>query len=345
MHALPTEIRAGSSWRDVWREVALTVALVVAINALVDRYLDIHPTNRAKAVVQAKWDLVRAPPKDLGWLVVGDSSANQGVDTRMLAAATHEAAINVATVGDFGVVGDAWMLQALLAAGGHPKRIVMVHVADVWVRGLEVLERVVTRLRPPVDVARFEPPLAWSMRQKLHLAWNHHFVNRFPFYTQNDSLTWLLLNPGKILHPPQVRLDPSGFESEPETSPELFAQDTPNLRKFMKGSSAELTAHQLAALETVARLTRRLHATLYIRPSPLWEGFAGDPAVQPFVNHVADQLEHFAATHASVVLLTRDPFWLPATQLQNADHATEEGARRFTQSTLDEILHRERRAP
>ncbi len=342
MAGLPAEKPIASSWREVAIEIALAVALVVAFNVVVDRYLDLHPANRAKAVVALKWQLALHPPPAPSWVVLGDSSANQGVDTRLLADHYGKPALNLATVGDFQLVGDAWILQTLFESGARPQRILVVHVHDVWARSLEQLLHVVTRLRPPVDVARLDPPLAWQWGQRFELAWNHHFVNRFPFYTQNESLYWLLMNPRKMVAPPRVPLDASGFEIEPEASPASVSEDANELRMAARGGGFTVAPHQRAALETIARLAAEHGATVYLAAGPLADELANDADLQKVLAGVAAFLEAFAQDHPNVQVLSPLPFWLPADLMQSADHATEEGARRFTSMLIANADEHER---
>ena len=70
-------------------------------------------------------------------LILGDSSAAQGVDPEFWTNASGESAINLATIGDATVVNDAWMLETYLERFGRPNKVVIVHAYDIWHRELK----------------------------------------------------------------------------------------------------------------------------------------------------------------------------------------------------------------
>src|SRR5262245_5791244 len=133
--ALPEELQIACTWRSVAWSIVGAIAVVAILNVAAMGILGAWSTNIGYRLVQEKWDLLMRQRSPVEWLVLGDSSCNQGVVPAVLDEELRTTSLNLCTIGDMMLVGDAWMLRSYLQRVGVPRHVVMVHVYDIWGRG------------------------------------------------------------------------------------------------------------------------------------------------------------------------------------------------------------------
>src|SRR4249920_755258 len=79
------------------RVLTLVVLLVVSANVLAGLVLQRWSPNLGYAVAKKKWEILLTLHGPVDWLILGDSTANQGVDPRVLATHLGGRALNLGT--------------------------------------------------------------------------------------------------------------------------------------------------------------------------------------------------------------------------------------------------------
>jgi hypothetical protein len=97
---LTREIMAPSSVHSVLISVLGTFFVVLVVNLAAIGYLNHYTTNRGYWLVRQKWDILQGLEAPVEWLILGDSSGNQGLVPERLREKLGGAAINVCTVGN-----------------------------------------------------------------------------------------------------------------------------------------------------------------------------------------------------------------------------------------------------
>src|SRR5207253_10129783 len=133
---LPREAVPPAGWPQILCVWVLVCIIVAGINLTLQWSLNRFPINSGHGLVQAKWNLLKRLPAPIDVLVLGDSSGNQGVVPQLLGAALGGTTINACTLADALIVNDAWMLDLYIRRLGPPKRVILVHVYDVWERDI-----------------------------------------------------------------------------------------------------------------------------------------------------------------------------------------------------------------
>jgi hypothetical protein len=314
------------------RAVALTLAVALLVvfvaNFGARALLRAVPANRTYWLVERKWELLESLPKAPAWVMLGDSSGNQGFRPDVWREAMEGDAVNLCTVGDLLPVGDAWMLERLVERLGPPSSgVVIVHVHDVWGRGTGALVGPLGA-RVPLPWGYWErvrPPLSPS-RSELATLWLSRYL---PLYAENTTLTRLALSPLRRA-PPPLRLDDAGYMRWDEPNPKSVRSDVAGHLRSLGQSEFAPSRFDEAAVRRVAELAEQHRFHVYYAPSPVADELAQSRAFQARLVQLRAWLGTLAGSSPWVHVLAEPPPSFPAEQMENADHLTHEAAGRYT---------------
>ena len=109
-----------SSARRVGLTLLIAALMVLALNFMSSKLLDVFSPNSGYQLIRAKWDLLAGIDAPVDIVILGDSGANQAVDTELISQVTGLTAVNLATIGNSLLLNDYWQLRAYLEAFGSP---------------------------------------------------------------------------------------------------------------------------------------------------------------------------------------------------------------------------------
>lgn len=284
--------------------------------------------NLAGWIIGHKWRMLLGLNQPVDDLVLGDSSCNQGVNPVTLARALgDQRAVNLCTIGDMLALNDAWMLQSYLERFGAPKRVVIVHVYDIWSRDFE-WSRVgsipvgvlgLRKLRPEIQLKR------WQLRSYLESRY-------FPLYSSNLSLrARLRAGDPRLRNVPGPRqVDSLGFLADTAAFPDSVELDRQGHLKFLATESFQLSGDNRRGLTRIARLAEEHDFDVYLASAPVYDRLAEEPRFQAYLAQVHEALASASGEGSRVHLVFEQPMTFPASQMQNADHLVLEAANRYT---------------
>ncbi len=151
---LPQEIVTPVKSKEFLLSLLGTFIFIILFNFAAKLYLKENTTNRAYWLINEKWELLLNQKKPVDWLILGDSSCNQGVVPSIVDEKLNVNSINLCTIGDMLTLDDAWMLEKYIQRFGVPKNVLIVHVHDAWSR--EVNRSLLAKI-----------PLNWGYWQQL----------------------------------------------------------------------------------------------------------------------------------------------------------------------------------
>jgi hypothetical protein len=303
------------------------ILLVVTCNFLVVPWLLTKSPNLAGWIIGYKWDLLQGLDKPADWLILGDSSCNQGVDPAVVETELGGDAINLCTIGDMLAVNDAWMLEWHIAHYGAPRGVLLVHVYDTWHRSFKPVRmgsiplsyRALRRLGPPVKLRRSDLMSYLATRY-------------FPLYANNMSLQYVLRlgDPGApYLGATQVA-NTQGFLAAQDASPDHVRRDARSHVGWLnRTTQRKISADNARSLRQIAGLAERYDFDVYLATAPTYVGLAADPMFQRYYADLVTELAAFAPATGRVHLLL-DLATFPAESMQNADHLILEAAQAYT---------------
>lgn len=335
---LPHELPGAATRGHVLLVLAIALATVVLLNLLAARLLAHHTTNRGYWLVRAKWDLLSNLPAPVDWLVLGDSSCNQGVIPEVLAEQLGGSALNACTVGDMLAVNDAWMLARHIERHGPPRHVVLVHVYDMWHRDQRALvhQPLLAKIPLPWAYWRSAAPsldLTGAQERKLWVA------RHLPLWADNQTLASWLRHPRRLWQR-DLSLTADGFMAHDQANPASVRRDSKAHLAALHPHRFTLSQINRRALEHIRDLADQRGFDVYLAAGPLHDGLWRDPR---FRDHFADlmhTLEGLASHSPRMRVVLPEPVTFPAHSLESADHPVGPAAREYT----DELVAAIRRA-
>jgi hypothetical protein len=325
---LPQEKVTKSSWQEILT-FAITVCGFVALANLATIYLlHKHTINRGYWLVTKKWELLLQLQEPVDWLILGDSSANQGIVPDLLERRLGGRAFNLSTQGDLLTIDNAWMLETYIHKHGPPKHVLIVHAYDVWHRQtspatLAYLARI------PLKWGYWqylEPKLKLSLREQKQILQTKYV----PLYSQNYTLTNLVQNPvGYFQVIRDFALTEDGFMKQLEANPQKVQLDTQKHQQFIRENEFELSVENRRSLERVAELAQEYRFHVYVANAAVHQKLYQDVYFQKYLAQVEEMLLEFVASSDRLHYLPQK-MTFSDTQMQNSDHLTYAAAWQFT---------------
>ena len=326
---LPAEIVESQSWQLTLGSIVGVLVLVFVVNLVAVWILQQDNTNLGVGVVRTKWEMLLSLEQPVDWLILGDSSAHQGVNPEVLNERFGVSSLNLATIGNLLVLNDAWMLDKYIERFGPPRNVVIVHVYDVWHREINGAPMADIPLRAGFW-KRLNPRVEFSPRQV------ERFVRRryFPLYVRNSTLSHRLLSPTASA---ETGILANGFTIRDKPNPDSVRRDKDEHLWFVRRNTFALSTPNSIALEHIAALAEKYEFDVYFANSPLYEGLYEDLDFREYYSHVQMMLNDFAKENERLHYVLRDPVTFSIEKMQNVDHVIYEGAISYSEKLVSEI--------
>lgn len=325
---LPDERPAPARARKVALVVALTLAALLGVNALAGVALQELTTNRGYWLVHEKWSLLESLEAPADWLILGDSAGNQGVRPDVVTAELGGSAVNLCTIGDLLAVNDAWMLERHIERLGPPRNVILVHVYDVWYRGLRFLNRQPLLAKIPLPWGFWEdmdPPVTLSAKDERRLL----LARYVPLWSENKTLSSWLRHPSKVLDR-DFRLTAEGFMPLEEPNAKNVKKDSREHLGASKRKHKPMAALNRDALDRIGALADEHGFDVWVATSPVWEGVWRDKRFRSMFQAVVRQIQAVAKRHPRLHVILPTPATFPASAMENVDHLTNAAAAVYT---------------
>jgi hypothetical protein len=333
---LPQESLLPSAWRRVWLELIGSLVILVAINFGMMWYLGNYTSNYGFWTIHQKWWLLEYLDEPVDWLILGDSSCNQGVMPSIFENELGETAVNLCTIGNLGTVNDLWMLEEYIDRFGPPRHVLIVHVYDIWHR--------------PLDPVLFgQVPRPWGF-------WNEHtfgsalfedeavreeaFLERFvPLYSQTRAITSILRMSLMLQHnpfKPGWHLEADGFLAATESHTDVVVNGALEHIQFVTENIFTISPTNDMAMQEIGVIADNYGFEVYLVNSPVYQGLYNNPAYQNYLNGLQQKLSEFDRDSAYVFHIPAVRTF-PAELMQNPDHLILPGAEQYTHWLIEQI--------
>lgn len=340
---LPTEQPPIVGSRKVAIVAGGTVLVLLSANALAGWWLHQYSPNSGYRRIRVMWSRLETLPRPVDTLILGDSSAGQGVDPTVIKRGLGGEAINFATVGNMTVANSAAMLERYLSKFGPPKRVVVVHVYDIWDRQLTGFALSITPIKPS-DIALEHPWLTVDFAKR----WEWELGRHAPLFSENESLIQSLrrtLKGEPVTGWSSGTIHPDGFVRAKSSNVKEIDSDLKSHHWAASHKAFSISEVNRAALRRLIELAEKHGFRLYLANSPI-STRAFDNAdfanyYQSVVNVVSAEFEGKNKSH----YLLQEPMVFPDSQMQNLDHLTHDGAQEYTRSLVDQIKKLEGATP
>ncbi len=332
---LPQEPPVPATRGRVLVVLAVTLVVVTLLNLVAGRALDRFTTNRGYRRVQEKWALLETLPAPVDWLILGDSSCNQGIMPDLVSAELGGTAVNLCTVGDMLAVNDAWMLARHIERHGPPKHVVIAHVYDMWARDLRALNRQPLLAKVPLPWGYWRAttpalPLEPADERRLWVA------RYLPLWAENKTLATWLRHPG-VLWQRDLSMTPAGFMAYDRANPGLVRRESKAHIEGTRKRRFALSQINRDALEHIRALADQHGFDVYIAAGPLYEGMWADDGFKRHFQAMMKALGAIAGKSPRMHGLLHEPATYGGKPLENADHLVGPAAADYTRKLIAAI--------
>lgn len=334
MNKLPTEIIPNIQAKYWWKSLLIALFMLLILNILTIFYLIKYNPNKAYALIGQKWQLLFEKREKVDWLILGDSSGNQGIDAKQFEATKHGKALNLCTIADMLAVNDVWMLEQYIEHHGAPQNVLLIHTYDMW-----------HRQNLPEG---FMAQIPWSVSsQNLslnHIAlpnWKKIAMNALPLNYQRASIAWLIQHPQHLFQP-TFHVDKNGFEAQDLSDVKEVLRDSEEHLIFVESNAFEVSKNNRDALQRIAEITQQHQINVYLANAPVYENLYQDEKFQAYYEKMQNFLTAFCK-HKSWTYINVHPMTFSAEELQNVDHLTTAAAEYFTSYLITEIYGNEKK--
>lgn len=329
MSILPSEKPASYQWLQGVKILIYSFLIILLVNGLAFLYLQHFNPNKAYALIRYKWDLLKNNSQKVDWLILGDSSGNQGLDPDLFQKKLQQRALNICTIGDMLILDDLWQLQYSIAQGHIPDQVLLIHTYDIWHRS-----SIPTGYGSQIPVNLSDESI-FSLRYNALPEWKKKLMNAFPLNYQRASLGHVLQHPSKWFQT-KYQWTTSGFESIENADTNKVLTDTKTHLAFVQQHRLELSEVNRLALSEIAKLAEAYQIKVYLANAPFYEGLIQHKDFQNYFAALQSYLSSFCERH-NWTYLNNPPQGFKKDEMENADHLTVEAARRFTNKLITEI--------
>lgn len=329
--------------RRIWINLVGSLLFILLFNMVVHFYLNAYTPNLAYWLVHHKWRTLQSMDEPLDWLILGDSSGNQGIVTVEFENLVNGSAYNFASAGAGVFLNDAWMLETYLERFEAPRGVVLVHIYDIWPR----TERDWFMTRIPVPISDWDDygiPIETTPREKI----NAYVLKYIPLYAQERTLASLFSNIfwGKTqLFSSPYHLEEGGYWKDPRSkSPVGVRNSTAEHIKWTNGTILNVSEVNQKSLEYMILLAEEHDFDLYYAVSPLHDELFAHENFQGYFLQFQDLLDEYDASHPNFHNLGLISTF-PAEQGLDSDHVNHEAALNYTYHLALKLLAAEKEMP
>ncbi|MFX0198421.1 MAG: hypothetical protein ACFFCW_20060 [Candidatus Hodarchaeota archaeon] len=329
------EIISPCSLRSFLTTVLGTLVFVLLVNFVATWYQRHYTYNRGFWLVREKWKMLLNMNKPVDWLILGDSSCNQGVNPEIFEKVLGGRAVNLATIDAVLVANNVWMLETYIQLFGPPENVLIVFGSNIWRRKLN-----------PVLLEKI--PLEWGFWNRLrpHLKLRtgdkiKFFLSRYvPLYAENESLNDLITRRSWrpwTLFSQNYHLEEDGYMRWYKPSSAYVEWHTNYLVQIAKENQFEPSEINLRAWEQTIALADHYKINIYIANSPMYEGLYQNESFQAYYGEIREMLKSYTDRNQLVNYIDKSVTF-PRDQMENANHALHSAAQIYTKMLVTEIL-------
>ncbi|MGJ3253466.1 MAG: hypothetical protein ACFE0J_20385 [Elainellaceae cyanobacterium] len=332
----PTERTKPAKPGEIFANILGTFALVILANFLADGFLNYLTSNRGYFLVSRKWQILSELKQPVDWLILGDSSCNQGVIPERFSETLGGTAVNLCTFGPLLTLDDAWMIEHHIQRVGPPKQVVIVHVYDIWYREIEedTLAHVAQIPLSSNEIEDFEPPLRLNQEDQIKM-----ILHRYaPLYSSNETLSDWIRDPVESFRESrEFTVTDSGFMPIRRPKPVYVRRDVRNHLEFVRENNFSMSPINQNAMARIKQLAEQHDFDVYLASSPIYEGLYADQAFQRYFNRVNRQLNTFDNQSDRIHYVLKEPVTFDADQMRNVDHVIESAAEDYSDRLVNAI--------
>ena len=306
----------------------------ITINFLTYFYLNKYTSNKGYFIVNKKWDIVTKTKKskNVKWLIVGDSSGNQGVSTDLFEDGFGGEAYNVCTLGDNTCLIDSWMIDYWIRKNGAPENILMVHVYDVWERSGNSFMFSQNPLTLAFTMSL--KPDVFSISKKVNLLFKKYFA----LYFQNNSVSRIIKTPRNLFRE-HYEMGEHGYMQSSVSKEEKVHEDIKGHLWNLRNRKEKMAFSNInkTSLNEIKRMVEENNINLFIANSPIAIELYSAKEYQHYFNEITSSLSNYCNESPKIHYINNPQMIFADTLMENADHLIHSAALEYSNNLIQEI--------
>jgi hypothetical protein len=321
-----------TSWKTIKKMICLVVIFLFLFNFLAYYYLKFNTPNLGYKINRKKWKMLEEMQTNKDWLILGDSTCNQGLSIVEFEENIKESAINLCTIGNMLVVNDSWMLEKYIKKFGPPKNILIIHAYDTWYRS--EIDLGLTSQLPIISLIK-EKPKPWILnKNNIATLFLYKYV---PLYSEKSSLLEIIVGIFQKEDPrDQIFFDDTGFMSMQYANPKLVEVSVNRYKNFTKNNRFEISRNNLMGLENIKEISEKYGFNIFIANSPINNDLLKDDGFKLYFADLNNYLENYAKRNERVYYI-KDTYAFSKDMMISSDHIIAEAAREYSKKISQNI--------
>lgn len=329
---LPQEHVPNTNLRSIITLIIGMGMVVFVANIIAYAAIEWRNPNLGDVQVARKWDILRNETQPGESVIFGDSSGNQGLDPQILEEQLGGRWRNLCTLANSMTFDDAWMLQEYIEQHGPPKRVVLVHVFDGWDRQIHASALGDTP-HAIGEWSNLNPPIDASAKQKVEIVLTRYF----PLYFKEKSLKFMITRPWEVKDLRTKIRDDGFMPMEEPDRPQLNDDYWSQFRQLEAAEPFKMSKINIEAMDIIAGLAEQHGFDVFLTYGPCYDKLQKLPTFDPHFVQVHAKLEEIAGKSPRIKLVFDRPLTYEASVLQNCEHLTIEGAKRYSMAVAEAL--------
>ena len=332
LSTLPREIPLRTTFRTAVLIALIPVTIIFLINGLLVWQLNRNTPNQGHAIIKAQWERLEEMKQPVDWIILGDSSALQGVVPQVIETSLGGSAINLGTNAGMILMDDVWMLESYIERFGAPGSVIIVHTYDMWHRDLEAAGLAKTPLSlMAIQDLSVSPSLTPGYMSNVIAS------RYFPLYAENRTIVDLLINRSSANRKATVdEIRAEGYMRVDNPDPDEVYADAARHRIFVEKNVFELSMENEEALMRLIALSELHGFDTFLVNGPLYEELATDDDFQSYFSDLRETFREASRGNDHFVIIPIKPTF-SADQMVNVDHVISSAAMKYTELIAREI--------
>lgn len=336
---MPEEQPRQASSRSVWMTMALAIAIFALVNFGFLTYLRKFTPNLGFWLIDNKWNLLLDLDHSVDVLILGDSTANQGMVPEVIEQKLGLSALNLGTVANLTFLNDVWMLKDYLAQHDPPRAVVIMHSYQMWQR--EISRRAMSII-PFLRLPNWSETLDPSPMGLIDLV-EERTLYLIPAYSQSHTLrimtrTMLQIPPDfSLLSEQHYTMSELGTYRVEQQDPQNVQEDIDDHFRFLAISEPVISSESLAGLAALKDLSAQYNFQVFLINAPIASPVAESADFPSYFFPIQDELIEFWAETPNV-LYVPDVFTIEPESMESADHMLAKAADEFTAFFADHYM-------
>lgn len=301
------------------------VSLLIILNATSCIFIFNHDPNYGYKIMKKKWNLISNQKEPVDWLILGDSSCNQGFDTDTALYKHGYTTLNLCTVGGGLLIDDGILLKEYYEKVGPPKQgVILIHVYDIWERS-----------GGEAQIRSLYPFGGTNVSKSLLTDIKANLLRIFVLYSKNKSILSLLANglndtKFEFTQNGTMKMEKSQIETDTE-------QDSVEHINRLLENQTHINTSNLHDLNAIVSFVSDSKKDIHLFMSPMYNRTFEHTFFKHHYQKITQGINSFVQSRNLNIRLHLEPMLFDKNELEGIDHLLYGASKKYTHWIFENI--------